>query len=438
MTLFFFLFRKFFSGRRFFICSTNLLNLCSISVCIAFFVIITSVFYGFQKQIRSSVFKFDPHITITNSISSNVIKEYPSLINQINQIVDPSSIELAQGMIQSPAILRHFEQVEHVFLRGQEFQLKGKQYTVPQKFFPKIISPANLQTFKKGNHCFVGTELALHYGLEIGDSIELIVPKGQFFLRLGLEPSIQTFKILGIFQSNNYEYDSQMVIIPLQEAQELFSLKDVVQSIILKLKSVKEIRTIQNTLSENLPVQYSISSLLDEQQIFFSALQLEKTMVSIIMFLFIILSLLLITFTTNTTIRNKQKEIGILKAMGVSNFTIFSIFMSNVIIIVLSGILIGLIFGILLALQLDYLIKLLEQVINYIGLLLASNTWQVVQLIPTHIYYFEKIPIHISTHTIFISTVITFCLACLMTLIPLRKISRIHPIYIIKHGELST
>ena len=124
--------------------------------------------------------------------------------------------------------------------------------------------------------------MAINFNLQVGESIELVVPRGQFSLRMGVKPNIQRFRIAGFFHTGHYEYDSKAVMIALPVAQQLFLTGDSAQQIAIKLHDINRMDEIRHKLTPHLPFNYQIRTIEDQQKSFFAALALEKIVVSIV------------------------------------------------------------------------------------------------------------------------------------------------------------
>ena len=342
------------------------LSFISIFIATSLMVIILSVFEGFQKQIKKSIFKFEPHLTIQNPLGDGRIHDWKKQIHLIkNKFGDQiSSIE---GMIQSPALIRIFNQVDYVFLRGQEF-LKNQQgsWSLPINF-PRIVHPKEMKFLPKGKNCLIGKEMAVNSNLQVGEFIELIVPRGQFSLKMGVKPNMQRFRIAGFFHTGHYEYDSKVVIVSLPVAQKLFAMKGSAQQIAIKVEDLSYIDQLQKKITSYLPLSYQMRTIENKQRSFFAALALEKVVVSIIISLFIVAAMTGIMISTYHSIRNRRKDIGILKAIGVSDLQILIIFTLNGLIIGIVGTFLGMIFGSYCTLKLDSLLRILESTLNTMG-----------------------------------------------------------------------
>ena len=291
-------------------------------------VIVLSVMDGMQRQIKQSILRFEPHLSVSNPLGNGKITQWRKWIQEIKKrhFRDIHSIG---GMIHSPAIVRIGNQVDYIFLRGEAFERDPKKrWKIPNYFLP-LSQPKESQTIPFGNHCLIGKEMAFNLDLHVGDRIEVVVPRGQFSLKAGVRPNIRTFRIAGLFQTGHYEYDSKMVILSLKTAQSLFRVGDQVQGIGIKLKDMEKMPLVRQDLYRILPFAYQVLTIEDKQKSFFTALAVEKAVLTIIISLVILASIIGIFVSTYQVIRSKRKDIGILKAIGMSETQILNVFTFN-------------------------------------------------------------------------------------------------------------
>lgn len=401
-------------------------------------VVVISVLNGFQTQLKKSIFGFDPHITLSRfeKGASTPIQDWHEWKTQIQEKMG-DEITSVEGFIQSPAILRSRSNIDHVFVRSMEF-LPGKDKSVlhTPDFFPPLEQPVDAQEFPASGSVFIGRELALNLGIFLGDRIELIVPRGQFSLKLGVTPSMKSYRVAGLFKTGNYTYDSRVVILPLSEGQKLFQIGNSVQQIVVRVKNTERLSHITSLFYQIWP--YSLRNIEDEQRNFFAALKLEKTIISTIVFLFILVGVVGIIVSTWNLVRSHRKDIGISKALGMSDGNILSIYTLSGFLLGSVGSILGILTGVFLSLHLEKILNSIELFINSIGEHIASaqgGVWINIQLIPTGVYYFDHLPVFIDISFLHLLGVVSIFLSGMASMIPAWAASRYEPVKIIRGGE---
>lgn len=403
-------------------------------------VVVLSIFNGFQEQVIQSIFRFDPHLVIEMS-GGEKIEDWRRHVQKTQEALGEKAAKVG-GMIQSPVLLRSDREIDHVFVRAMEFdKVEGTNRIAPPPDFPKLDKiegePQDKpKDYSRGDIVFIGREMAFNFHLAVGDSIEVIAPRGRFNAQLGVQPSIKKFRIAGLFSTGHYQYDSRVVIMPMRVAQGLFMTGDAVQQIYIKLNDIKDLSFARRTLWSELPFYFSIRTIEDEQRNFFSALKLEKTIMVTIVFLFIIAAMVGIVVATHNIVRSRKKDIGILKALGISDIAVLSVFTMAGFITGIAGTISGLIMGVFLALNLESILNSIEAAINIVGNWWNEGGWIAVELIPSDVYYFDRLPVTIDIPFLHLLGTIAILLSGIAALIPAWAAGRTQPIEIIRAADL--
>jgi len=422
---------------KFFLSMNAIISFFAVFISTTILVVVISVFNGFQKQMKKSIFDHDPHLTIEKTFGTAKISDYKYWVKKAKNALK-GHYTIIEGMIQSPAIVKKGRMIETVLIRGQRFKTikvnNQIEYQIPD-FFPKLLSKR--QESYKGQICFIGTEMASYMGLKEGSYIELVVPRGQFSLKVGMTPSMRRFKIVGVFKTGHYDYDSKGIIIPLRITQKLFKIGDSVQQIIVRIKDTDKLNWAKYRLYQSYFNIFSVQTLADKQKNLFSALRLEKTVMTIIVFLLIISAMSFIVVATFSVVRAKRKEIGILKAIGVSNSSILTIFTLNGFLMGAMGTILGILFGIFLTTQLENIIYLIEDLINFWRSLWVADTvyFEKANLIPRDVYYFDKLPVYFDIPFLMWTAGVSIFISALSGFIPALSAAKLQAIDIIRRAE---
>lgn len=424
---------------RFFLSMNAFLAFVGVFVGTSLLVVVMSIFGGFQAQLKKSIFQFDPHImlTVDRITGGEKITGWQVWKEKLAQDLKGDVISV-EGSIQSPAIFRRRKFLDHVFVRGVDIPLDatGKMFNLPN-YFPEIVEPPLSRSIPVGDYAIIGREMAVNLGLTVGDSIELIVPRGQFSLQTGVTPSIRSFKIAALFKTGHYNYDTKVVVLSLQTAQSLYALPGAVQQLVLRVKDTDDLVRIRRKVAKAWP--FTIRTIEDEQRNFFAALRLEKTIMMVIVFLFIIAAMVGIVIATFNIVRAHRRDIGIMKSLGFSRRHILIIFAVTGLAMGVLGSLSGIFAGVGLANNLEHILHGIEHVINPIGRFYAENIshsfWTDVKLIPRDVYYFDHLPINIDWTLLRILAYVSIGLSIFASVIPARKAARLEPIDIIRKAE---
>jgi len=434
----FFIFR-YLRGKGYFFNVNSRLSFAGVFVGTSLLVVVLSVFQGFQSQIIGSIFRFQPHLVAESTQGDGSIdlwREWTSLLRK--NLGDKA--KRVGGMIQSAGLLRKGRTIEHVMLRSIEFDRdpeNNNRYLLPDDF-PHIEKPEGLKSFPVGQYCFIGKEMAWLYNFEVGDTIDIVVPKGRYNATVGMTPSMGRFKIAGLFVTGHYEYDSRGIMLSLDTGQKLYQTGDRVMQLVVKLKDIDDLLFANKVLFDTLPFWMTVRTVKDEQKNLFAALQLEKTIQLVIVFLFIVAAMVGILVATYNAIRARRKDIGIMKAIGFSDNQVLLIFVSQGFIVGILATLTGIFFGIFLSLNLESILVGVETMINGVGAFFASlsdSPWYDKELIPKSIYYFDHLPVSIEIPFLHRLAVVSIFLSGLASLIPAWQTLKLTPIDVIRSAD---
>ena len=414
---------------------------------ISLLIVVLSVFNGFQKQIKKSLWESGIHITIENNLNSGKIKNYQKIISYIKKnISDKNSIQSIEPNIHSYGLIQNHNEFLPITIRSVPIFSVDALISNQLPNFPKIVffDKDRIKDINSKNYIIIGQEIASMYHYEIGDRITLAVPSGEFSISKGVDINIEDFQIIGYFKTGNYNYDSKYIFMSLNVAQSFFNLNDVVNQIVIKVQNLDVLKEEKNNIKFILsnekveeiskqPLSLNFRTIEEENANFIAALKLEKTIISIIVFLFIILAALGMVINVYSLVRSKEKSIGTLKALGLSSSSILLIFTLNAMIIGIFASIVGGIIGIFLASNLESILNIITEIINLIGFFVYQYDWINIELLPKDIYFFDHIPIDIDIPFIFMITTISTILSGLSGYFPARWAAELDPIKIIKN-----
>ena len=265
----------------------------------------------------------------------------------------------------------------------------------------------------------IGMELANVLGVQVGDEVSIVTPSVRGPAAGGgrTGPRMTRLEVVGVFEVGMYEYDSTLAFISLENAQSFFKLKDAATGIEVKTfdaYKAEEIREdIKNALKGGGP--YFARTWMEMNKNLFSALKLEKVAMFIILMLIVLVAALNIISTLIMVVMQKGKEIAILKSLGATSKSVMKIFMIEGIVIGFVGTLLGTIIGLLAALNLEAIVRLIEDVFNF-------------RILPPSIYYIDKLPSKVEPMTVLAIIIVSLAISFLATIYPSWKASRFTPV----------
>jgi len=394
-------------------------------------IVVISVMNGFQSQIKDKILDVNAHITLEHR-KKKPIYNYEKIVAQLNK---RKEIVSAHPYIQGQALFRYSGNIVPAMIMGI-----GTPESKPQNVTKFLKSGKELYTKKRG--IYVGSQMRTQLFWYNVSWVDLIVPKGNVSAKMGMTPGIGKFPVLGHFKTGYYEYDTSLVIMSLKDAQRLFALGNVSMGLALKVNDVWQLDKIKKQLSITYGNDFDVTSAKDKNQNLFHALQLEKLIMTIILFLVIISAGFTIMGTLVMVVMEKRKAIGILKSMGAKPNAIMTIFVLEGFLIGLIGTITGVVLGLAATLNLEAIIKWIEKTINDGGTWLYS-TWlfkqlgitgfNAVKLVPDNVYYIDTIPTQVEPEFVVLISVIAVFIATVAAIFPAWQASRQKPVDTIRY-----
>ena len=371
----------------------SILSIVGVFIGITVLIVSLGVSNGLDKNMINSILSLTSHI---NVYSPENIPNYEELVKNIEEV---KGVKGAVPTIETQGIIKyegHGEPyVAGVKVVGYDLDKEIKVMKLDDYIIAGKIDVEDKKSI------LIGKELAASMGAMVGDKVKLITSE-----ETDLEMTVG-----GIFQSGFYEYDLNMVLIPLQTAQYITYSDETVGRLSVRLDNPYDAQELIYDVARKLPTDLYIGTWGEQNKALLSALTLEKTIMLVVFSLIAIVAGFLIWITLNTLVREKTKDIGIMRAMGFSKKNIMLIFLIQGIIL---GI-IGIILGIIVSLILLYYIK------NY-AVDLVSN-----------IYYLKDIPIEISLKEIAIIVGANFIVILISSIFPAYRAAKLENVEALRY-----
>jgi len=378
-------------------------SMLGIALGVAALIIVLSVMNGFQKEVRDRMLSVVSHIEIFAPQGAAL----PSLERTLAEARRNPEVIGAAPFVFSQALLARGEDMKGTLVRGIDPALEHEVTD---------LAEANAQALNQlvpGEFRVVlGIELARSLGVRAGDAVTLIVPGGQV-TPAGVVPRLKQMTVAGTFDSGHYEYDAALVMLHHEDAQRLFRLEGPT-GIRLKLKDLHEAPQVARQLADTLTDQLLIRDWTQQNKTWFSAVQLEKRMMFIILTLIVAVAAFNLVSTLVMTVTDKRADIAILRTLGASPRSIMMVFMVQGAMVGVIGTLAGLALGLGIALNIDVIVPAIEQAFN------AS-------FLPKDIYLISKMPSEPQSSDITPIAVISLILSFVATIYPSWRASRVNP-----------
>ena len=382
----------------------SIFSFVGISLGVAVLIIVMSVMNGFRTELVERIVGFNAHVTIKpyeKTIDDNLFAN-KDLINLSNTFVYSNNSE---------GVLINKNYTKGLLLRGylpEDFKklsvVKSNNFSGNKKIISKFIS--------------IGKELSFNYDIKIGDKILIMSPSGIQTI-VGNLPKQETYIVDSIFDSEIAEFDLNVAFLNLNDLENLFDLNISERNLEIFLKKPKNIETTKKKL-EKIFEDYYIYTWSDLNKSLFSALKVERNVMFIILSLIIIVAAFNIISGLTILVKNKTREIAILKSIGVQNKSISKIFFMVGFLIGSLATLFGIILGILFSLYIENIREFFSNAFN-------------ITLFPEEIYFLSKMPSEINIQSILIISICSIIITTIVSIYPAIKASKMDTIKALKY-----
>ncbi len=372
---------------------------------VAILIIVMSVMNGFKTDLTKKILGLNPHIVI-DSNSFKIENNFEITLKKKFKNISISRTFSGEGIVMNN------DNAKGIIIKG--INLKENENI---NFLKNNISNGNLNKFVK-NTAFIGAELAFNLDLEVGDKINLMssafinTPFGGF-------PKQEALIIAGIFRTGFYEFDQNFVFLNLSDALSIFDKEENDQNLEIYLKDPMKADAYKKEI-QKLNINYFVYSWTDLNKSFFSALKVERNVMFIILTLILIVAAFNIISGLTILIKNKTKEIAILKTLGLSNKSIKKSFFLTGFLIGFTATIAGIIVGIIFSLNIEKIRIFISNTFNF-------------ELFPSDVYFLEKLPSEINNNSILIVFIFSLFISALASYLPAMSISKMKTFRALKY-----
>ena len=380
------------------------MSVASIALGVAALIIVLSVMNGFQKEVRDRMLSVLSHVEVVSLAGAvpDWEKEASDLKAAAPEIVAAAPFVAGQGLFSSGRTIR--ASLVRGIVPAEELKVSDIAQTVGKEALA-TLTPGSF-------HVALGSDLARLLGVSVGDKVTLIVPKGNVS-PAGFIPRMKQMTVSALFRSGHYEYDSTLALTHLDDAAVLYKTGGPA-GLRIKVVDMSEAPAVASQLTRILPRGQYATDWTQQNRTWFAAVQVEKRMMAIILFLIVLVGAFGLVSSLVMTVTEKRSDIAVLRTMGASRLSVMAIFIVQGAFVALMGVAIGVGGGLLIACNLDVIVPAIESILG-------------TQFLPKEIYFISQMPSDPRAGDIIPISILSFLLSLAATLYPSWRASKVHP-----------
>ncbi|MBS0612437.1 MAG: lipoprotein-releasing ABC transporter permease subunit [Proteobacteria bacterium] len=375
-----------------------------LAVGVAVLIVVLSVMNGFEEELRSRILSLTAHATVSG-LQGRIADWRPKLARAAHF----PGVAAAAPYIEEQGMLMAGEKSAGVLLRGI---LPDEEQRVAQ--LCQHLRAGSLQDLAAGSYRIIlGQALAEDLGVRVGDRVVLVVARGNV-TPVGVLPRMRSFVVSGILSVGMYEYDHRIAMLAMQDAARLLQMGGDISGIRLNVEDPYAAPRVVRGLAEALGGGFYVEDWTRRHANFFRSIEITKRILFVILSLVVAVAAFNIVSTMVMAVKDKRRDIAILRTLGASPRSVLAIFIVQGTLIGLIGILAGALLGVLLAMNLQQLVHGLESLLG-------------VKFLDAKVYFMSDLPAHVRLSDLLRICGVAFGLALLSTLYPAWAAARLPP-----------
>jgi lipoprotein-releasing system permease protein len=389
-------------------------SILGISIGVMALIVVMSVMNGFHFELKKRILDATSHIEITGGLDNQ-----DEITQLIKKITDLKHVKAVSPYVSGEGLLSNRSVNRGVLVKGINPQYENNV----NQLLNKVVKGSK-KFSSKPFEIIIGVDLARLLGVDIGDDVSLLIPKLNFS-PIGNYPTIKKFNIVGIFDAGIYEFDSSLALMDYQDAQKIFfkNQKTKFTAMQIQLTDSNKTLNVESDIKKIL-IELNINSFItnwtNKNKNFFSAIQMEKRVMAIILTLIIAVAAFNLVASLAMSVQDRKKDIAILMTIGFSKFQIIRIFIFQGFIIGFIGSLLGLFFGVVIASNINTIVPFIEGLFN-------------IQFLSKDIYYINELPSMIIPMDIVFVILVSIILSLFATIYPSQMAAKLNPGEILKN-----
>jgi lipoprotein-releasing system permease protein len=388
-------------GRRGFVSLLTMIAMAGMALGVMALILVLGVMSGAEEEFMGKILGATAHVMVTDVAGHGIgdVERALEVVRQHRGVTSASPFVLQQAMLSSA------QGATGVVLRGIDPEAPGSQVS-------RRVREGSLGDLAAGDPTIaLGRELARTLGVTVGQTVTAISPKGAV-TAVGTIPRMRQFRVVATFEVGLYEYDAALAYTSIPTAQQFADLGDRVSGIEVRVADPHDARRVARDLGRSLGFPYFARDWMEMNKNLFSAIQLEKTAMFVILTLIVFVAAFAIISHLILMVAEKRREIGVLRALGAGTTSIMLVFVAE-------GVLIGAV-GTLVGTALGATVGWLQQ------------TYEIVK-IPGDVYQLSSLPMRVHAPDLMLFAVSALVISLLATLYPSRQAARLNPVEVLRY-----
>jgi lipoprotein-releasing system permease protein len=392
------------SPRRGFVSLIAGIAIVGLALGVAVLIVVLSVMNGFEEVLRSRILSLTAHATISGLEGS-----IPNWRADVAKLQGFPGIIGTAPYIEEQGLMTHGDKSSGVLLRGIVPADENRVVDLSSHLLSGSLSDLAAGSYR----VILGQALAEELGAKIGDRVVLLVALGDV-TPLGVIPRMRAFEVSGILAVGMYEYDRRIAVVAMQDAAKLLRMGDEVTGIRLNLTDMYAAPRISRAAAIAIGGGVAIQDWTSEHMNFFRSIAITKRILFVMLSLMVAVAAFNIVSTMVMVVKDKRRDIAILRTFGSSPGSILSVFVVQGSLIGLLGIGLGVLIGVLLAMNLQQLVHGVEGIIGF-------------KFLDARVYFMSDLPAHVRLSDVLRICGFAFVLACISTVYPAVRAARLLP-----------